>query len=50
VSADDFDHPADKLMQLLRNHQINLAVAEGCASSLRSRISRIPATGAFDGT
>jgi hypothetical protein len=29
VSTDDFDHPDDKLLQLLRDNQIDLTVVEG---------------------
>ena len=29
MSADDSDYPADKLLQLLRDHQIDLTVVEG---------------------
>jgi chromatin segregation and condensation protein Rec8/ScpA/Scc1 (kleisin family) len=29
VSTDDFDHPGDKLLQLLRDNQIDLTVVEG---------------------
>lgn len=46
VNTEDTNHPNDKLVQLLRDNQIDLNVVEGCGSFSPFEESMIPATAA----